>query len=144
MWRPALRFAGIALAAGAASGAVFLGAGGRFAMHLFAVATARPSMFTLGGSLNVVFAGAIAGTLGGVLLALTARFLPRRLLWRCASFGVLCYLIAIPGLRPPVPLVFTLFAPLFLAYGMITVWLASRISARPPSNTRLKLTAPTV
>lgn len=124
MWRPALRFTVIALIAGAASGAEFLGAGGRFAMHLFAVVTARPSVFTLGGSLNVVFAGAIAGTVGGLVLALTARFLPRRLVWCGGALGVLCYLIAIPGLRPPVPLVFILFAPLFLAYGLVTAWLA--------------------
>jgi hypothetical protein len=142
MWRPFLRFTAISLLTGAATGATLLGAGGRFAMYLFAVATDRASVFTVGGSLNVVFAGAIAGTVGGLLLALTRRFLPRLLLRRGLLFAALCYVIAIPGLRPPRLLVFALFAPLFLAYGMLTVWLADRVPTPPPSNTRLKLTAP--
>ena len=144
MWLPSRRFSGIALATGAVSGAIFLGAGGRFAMFLFAIATARSSVFSLRGSLNVVFAGAIAGTIGGLVLALTDRLLPKQLLRRGLVFAVLCYLIAIPGFRPPRPLVFALFAPLFLGYGMVAVWLANRVLTRPPSHTRLKLTAPGV
>lgn len=66
----------IALASGALSGAVFLGAGGRFAMYLFALARARPPLFSARGSLNVVLAGAIAGTIGGLILALTEPILP--------------------------------------------------------------------
>ena len=129
MWRPSWRFSAIALATGAVSGAVLLGAGGRFAMHLFALATARTSVFTLGGSLNVVFAGAMAGSIGGLVLAITDRFLPQKVVTRGLIFRGLCYLIAIPGFRPPRPLVFVLFAPLFLGYGMITVWLADRVRA---------------
>jgi len=34
-------------------------------------------------------------------------------------FGVVCYVIATPGFRPPRPLVFVLFAPAFLAYGVV-------------------------
>ena len=127
MWRPSLRFSLIALAVGAASGAVFLGAGGRFAMYLFATATARVSVFTVRGALNVVLAGAIAGAVGGLLLALTDRILPKQFLWRGLVFGVLSYLVAIPGFRPPLPLVFALFAPCFLAYGMVAAWLADRV-----------------
>lgn len=143
-WRPSLRFSRIALATGAVSGAVFLGAGGRFAMYLFTIATGRPSVFSMSGSLNVVLAGTVAGTLGGLVLGLTEPLLPKRLLTRGVVFAVLCYLIAIPGFRPPQPLVFGLFGLLFLAYGIVTVWLASRVHTRPPSNTRLKLTAPGV
>jgi len=32
---------------------------------------------------------------------------------------VVCYVIAIPGFRPPQPLVFALFAPAFLVYGVV-------------------------
>ncbi len=142
MWRLSPRFSGIAFGAGALTGAAFLGAGGRFAMYLFAIVTARSSVFSLRGSLNVVFAGALAGAIGGLVLALTERFLPRARLIRGLLFGLLCYLLAIPGFRPPRPLVFALFAPLFLAYGLVTVWLADRMSARSPSNTRVKLPAP--
>ncbi len=108
-----------AVLAGAASGALFLGVGGRLAMHAFALATARSAGFTVRGSLNVVFAGAIAGAIGGLLLAVIARFLPQQRWLRAVLFGVVCYVIATPGFRPPRPLVFVLFAPAFLAYGVV-------------------------
>jgi len=88
-------------------------------MHAFALATARSAGFTVRGSLNVVFAGAIAGAIGGLLLAVIARFLPQQRWLRGVSFGVVCYVIATPGFRPPRPLVFVLFAPAFLAYGVV-------------------------
>ena len=112
------RFTTVVLA-GAASGALFLGVGGRLAMHAFALATARSAGFTVRGSLNVVFAGAIAGAIGGLLLAVIARFLPQQRWLRGVLFGVVCYVIATPGFRPPRPLVFVLFAPAFLAYGVV-------------------------
>ena len=111
------RFA-IALLLGAVAGALFLGVGGRLAMHAFALATARSAGFTLGGSLSVVWAGAIAGVIGGLLLVLVERFMPQRLWLRGVLFAAICYLIATPGFRPPRPLVFALFAPVFLAYGV--------------------------
>ena len=88
-------------------------------MHAFALATARSAGFTLRGSLNVVFAGAIAGAIGGLLLAVVERFLPQRPSLRGVLFATLCYLIATPGFRPPRPLVFALFAPAFFAYGVV-------------------------
>lgn len=109
----------IALLLGAITGALFLGVGGRLAMHAFALATARSAGFTLGGSLNVVWAGAIAGVIGGLLLVLIERFMPQRLWPRGVLFATICYLISTPGFRPPRPLVFALFAPAFLAYGVI-------------------------
>jgi hypothetical protein len=106
-------------------------------MFLFAIATRRPPVFTLGGSLNVVFAGAIAGAVGGLLLTLIGRWLPARLWLRGLSFGVLCYLVAIPGFRPPTLLVFGLFAPLFVTYGVGTVWAHERLSSARPSTEEL-------
>ena len=111
------RFA-TAVVVGAASGALCLGVGGRLAMHAFALATAQSAGFTVRGSLNVVFAGAIAGAIGGLLFAAIERFLTQRLWLRGVLFGVVCYVIAIPGFRPPQPLVFALFAPAFLVYGV--------------------------
>src|SRR3990172_5098752 len=102
--------------------------GGRLAMWLFAVATSRPPAFTLRGALNVTFAGAIAGVVGSVLLVIIRRFLPNRPTLRGLVFAALCYVIAIPGFRPPTPLVFTLFAPLFLAYGVALVRLEARLT----------------
>src|SRR5436309_13321020 len=65
-----------AVVAGAATGDLFLGVGGRLAMHAFALPTARAAGFTVRGSLNVVFAGAIAGAIGGLHLPVIARCLP--------------------------------------------------------------------
>ncbi|MEX2179193.1 MAG: hypothetical protein WD801_10815 [Gemmatimonadaceae bacterium] len=118
----------VAVLVGATTGAVFLGAGGRVAMLLFAVATMRQWGITFGGTMSVVLSGAIAGAIGGALLALTGRWLPQRRWLRGLAFAVLCYVVAIPGFRPPTPLVFGLFAPWFLFYGMATVWLTLRLS----------------
>ena len=115
--KPFHRFA-TALLLGAGSGAVFLGAGGRFVMHVFALTTGRSTGFTLRASLTVMVAGAVAGALGGALLAVTERFMPQRLWLRGVLFAALCYVVAIPGFRPPRPLVFALFAPAFLLYGL--------------------------
>ena len=92
-------------------------------MRLFALATARPAGFSLRGTLNVTLAGAIAGVVGALLLMAVQRFLPTRLWPRALVFAVLCYALAIPGFRPPVALVFALFAPAFLAYGVALVFL---------------------
>src|SRR5437867_4165104 len=116
---PLLRRFTTAILLGAGSGALVLGAGGRLVIHAFALATARSAGVTLRGSLTVVFAGAIAGALGGALRVATDRFMPKRLWLRGAVFPAMCYLIAIPGFRPPRPLVFALFAPAFLTYGLV-------------------------
>src|SRR5437867_12904821 len=100
-----------AVVAGAATGALFLGVGGRLAMHAFALATARSAGFTVRGSLNVVVAGAIAGAIGGLLLAVIERFLPLRPWLRGGLSGVVCYLIASRRFRPPQPLVCGRFPP---------------------------------
>ena len=97
-------------------------------MRVFALATARPGSFTLPGSLNIVFAGAIAGAIGGLLFAVIERFMPRRLWLRGVLFAGICYLLAIPGFRPPQPLVFALFAPAFLGYGVVLALAWERVA----------------
>ncbi|HEY5986067.1 MAG TPA: hypothetical protein VIV12_06720 [Streptosporangiaceae bacterium] len=124
---PVVRRLATALLLGAATGAVFLGVGGRLVMHAFALATTGSGGFTPRGSLNVVFAGAVAGAIGGILLAIIVRFLPQRLWLRGVLFAAVCYLIATPGFRPPQPLVFALFAPAFLIYGAVLVWWWERV-----------------
>ena len=124
---PLVRSTSSAILAGAATGSILLGAGGRLAMSVFATATGRPSVFTWSGALNVVIAGGIAGAVGGLVLGLTRRFLRGGFWLRGLEFGIACYLIAIPGFRPPRLLVFGLFAPLFLAYGVATVWAHERL-----------------
>ena len=60
--------AGIVL--GALLGAAFLGVGGRAAMRVFAIASGVPAGFSIGGSVTVVFLGAVSGAAGGALRGL--------------------------------------------------------------------------
>jgi len=115
-----------ALMAGTATGALLLGVGGRIVMRAFALATGRPSGFSVGGTFSVILSGAIAGCVGGVLLFAATRFVPAQLRFRGLIFGLLCYALATPGFRPPQLFVFALFAPIFLAYGVATVTLYER------------------
>jgi hypothetical protein len=98
-------------------------------MRGFALATAGGSAFTLRGTLTVVFAGAIAGSVGGLVLLAVDRFLPVRSWLRGLVFAGVCYVLATPGFRPPRPLVFALFGPPFVAYGFALVY-AERFLAR--------------
>jgi hypothetical protein len=117
-----------ALLVGTISGALLLGVGGRLVMRALALASGRPPGFSFGGTFSVVLSGAIAGFVGGLLLFAAARFLPALLRFRGLSFGLLCYVLATPGFRPPQPLVFALFAPAFLVYGVATVMLYERLT----------------
>src|SRR3989454_10225105 len=83
------RFAA-ALLLGMVSGALFLGVGGRLVMHAFALATAQSAGFTLRGSLNVVFAGAIGGAIRGLRLAANDPLLPPPRAPRAAGCAAPC------------------------------------------------------
>jgi len=131
-----MRRLGMTLLLGAATGALFLGAGGRLVMRLFALATGRFPTFSVRGALNVVLAGAMAGAVGGLILFALARWLPKPPWLRGLTFSAVCYLVAIPGFRPPQPLVFALFAPVFLAYGFTVVMLWGRVVDRPAPGQR--------
>src|SRR3989442_4251079 len=78
------------LALGTASGALLLGLGGRLVMRLFAVATGRPHAFSLRGTLTVVFAGAVAGPIGGVLFWAVGPWLPAPPRLPGLMFDLLC------------------------------------------------------
>ena len=132
----AVRRVATALLLGAASGAVFLGAGGRLAMRVFAVATARVPTFSVRGSLTVVLYGALVGAIGGalyyaVVCFVPSRFLPGRGWLRGVVFAGLGYVLASPGFRPPQLLVFALFAPAFLGYGLALNALVAHFMREP-------------
>jgi hypothetical protein len=113
---------------GALAGALFLGAGGRLAMRLFALSSRPAVVLTLRGTLTVVLAGAIAGAIGGLMLPFAWK-LPRGVLVRGVLFGLICYVLASPGFRPPRPITFLLFAPGFLLYGVCAIMLWNRTLA---------------
>lgn len=119
-----------ALLVGTVTGALLLGVGGRFVMRALAVASGTPSGFSIGGTFSVILSGAIAGVVGGLLLFAAAQFVPALLRFRGLVFGLLCYLIAIPGFRPPQVFVFALFAPTFLGYGVAAVLLYERFTRK--------------
>jgi hypothetical protein len=62
---------------GALTGALVLGAGGRMGMRLAALIGGRAPVFSWGGSLEVVVAGALYGAAGGLLWVVAARRLGR-------------------------------------------------------------------
>lgn len=126
-----LRRLGVTVLLGAGTGAVFLGLGGRIVMSVFALATSRPPVVTLRGTITVTVAGAIAGAIGGLLFTVVRRWLRGRDWMRGAVFAALCYGLATPGFRPPWPLVFALFAPVFLACGAGLVMLEARVGTSP-------------
>jgi hypothetical protein len=124
-----------ALLIGTTTGALFLGVGGRLVMRGLALASGRPSGFSFGGTFSVILSGAIAGAIGGILLFLAAQFVPALLRVRGLIFGLLCYVVATPGFRPPQPFVFALFAPIFFGYGVATVRLYERFTRIEPGPT---------
>ncbi len=106
-----------ALALGALVGAIFLGVGGRVAMRIFALLQGREPGWTFGGSMTVVFMGAVFGTLGGLLLWLGRRYFKRTPLARAAVFWIPLTLLYLRGLSPLNTNSLIAFTPFFLAYG---------------------------
>lgn len=111
-----------AIALGAIVGAIFLGAGGRVAMRLFAMMEGREPGWSFGGSMTVVFMGAVWGTLGGGLLWLGRRYFRRSPLARGALFWIPLTLLFLRGLSPLNTNSVITFIPFFVAYGAVLYW----------------------
>jgi hypothetical protein len=128
----------MAMVLGALVGLPTLGLGGRLAMFGFAQFTARPSVWTVRGTFTVAMSGAIAGSLAALIyLAVDRWLLPRaRPTLRGLAFGALVLGVASPGIRPPWPLTFALFAPAFLAYGLFVEVCWRRVSTGSPDRYR--------
>ena len=107
-----------ALAAGAVTGFIILGVGGRIAMRLFALHTgARPGM-SLGGTTTVIAMGVVSGVAGAIIRAAAAASLPRQLPAAIGSaiFAIACLLLTLRGLKPVDAARATYFFPLTVAY----------------------------
>jgi hypothetical protein len=105
--------------AGIAFGVSILGIGGRVAMRVIAHATNVAPAFSLGGTMTVVFLGAVSGVAGGLIYAVLGRFLPNRTFLRSVLFGVILVLLTLRGLRPATTLSVSLFLPLTLVFGVL-------------------------
>ena len=106
-------------AVGIALGFVILGIGGRIAMRVIAQETNVAPGFSLGGTMTVVFMGAVSGAAGGAIYAVLARFLPHRVTLRALIFGVILVLLTLRGLSPATPLSLSLFLPLTILFGAL-------------------------
>ena len=101
---------------GALVGFVVLGIGGRLLMRVVAHMEHRPLLvFTPQGTLNVVFAGTVAGLFAGFIYYLVRRFL--RQPWvRTAIFIVICELVTWRGVHGLLPVPQLMFMTLALIY----------------------------
>lgn len=113
-----------ALILGIAIGSAVLGVGGRVAMRGITVANGQAGGFSLGGTLTVVFLGAVSGAAGGLILALAHQFFSRRPWVRGLLFWTALLLLTLRGLRPLEPLAAAFFMPLVALYGILMeiVW----------------------
>ena len=107
-----------ALLAGAATGFVFLGVGGRIAMRLFALHNGQAASWTVGGTVTVVFMGVLSGIGGAAIRAAAATWLPRRLTAFVGTtiFAVGCLLLTLRGVNPVDATRLLYFLPLTVAY----------------------------
>jgi hypothetical protein len=108
-----------ALVLGAAIGAVFLGGGGRVAMRVFALMTERTPGWSFGGTVTVIFMGAVFGTIGGLLLWLGRRYFTSSPLARGAMFWIPITLLYLRVLSPLNNDSLIAFTPFVLAYGAV-------------------------
>jgi hypothetical protein len=103
---------------GAVFGLIVLGVGGRLLMRVIAHMEGRIPAFTPEGTLTVVFAGTVAGTLAGLIYYFLRRFV-RKPWIRTAAFIVICELVAWRGVHGLLPLPQAMFMALALVYLVI-------------------------
>lgn len=118
----------IVMLAGLAVGAVILGIGGRIAMRMVALAAGEKLRFSVGGTAEIILAGAGGGTLGGLLFLIVQRFVPQAGSRRGMKLGaallaiaVVPLLLSLGGLVAPLQMIvatIVLFPALFLVYGI--------------------------
>jgi hypothetical protein len=116
---------------GIALGVLILGIGGRIAMRVIAHATRAAAGFSFGGTMTVVFMGAVSGLAGGLIYAVLARVLPDRVAPRAVIFGIILTLLTLRGASPATPLTLSLFLPLALLYGAALDYLHRRRFTSP-------------
>ena len=109
---------------GALVGTIVLGVGGRIGMRIFAVLDGVNPGFSLGGSLTVVFLGAVWGVGGGLMLWLGRRVFPRSPLLRGLAFWGIWLFLTARVLNPLSWQRVLVFGPLAIIYGgvMYRLW----------------------
>lgn len=110
-----------AVVAGALSGLVILGVGGRVAMRLIGVQNGQPGAWTVGGTMTVIFMGVVSGVGGAAIRAAASAWLPPRLRDSVgtAVFAIACLLLTLRGLKPVDAQRLAFFLPLTIAYVVV-------------------------
>jgi hypothetical protein len=135
--RPSPRDWLIAALLGLALGAIILGAGGRVAMRGVALLAGATPGFSLGGTMTVVFLGAVSGIAGALVLVALRFALPRFPLARGTAYWAFLVLVTLRGLNPVDGQRILLFMPLVVAYGVALQVASCRVARRrraPPSD----------
>jgi hypothetical protein len=104
---------------GALVGLIVLGVGGRLLMRVIAHMEHRPVfVFTIEGTLTVVFAGTVGGLFAGFIYYLARRFLHQPWL-RTLVFIAICELVTWRGVHGLLPIPQLMFMTLALVYLII-------------------------
>jgi hypothetical protein len=141
-----------AFVAGGLTGAVAAGFGSRIVMRVIALADpdtdgtftdaeATVGEFTVGGTLNLVLLGTVAGIMGGAVYLGLRRWLPVPAQWRGLAYGAVT-LVTVGNLLfdphnadfqifEPVLMVIALFSLLFFVNGLLISWLLDRVQPEP-------------
>ena len=110
-------------------GLVVLGIGGRVLMRVIAHREHRPQMvFTVEGTLTVIFAGTVAGLAAGLIYYLVRRFVGPSWI-RTALFVLICGFISWRGVHGLLLVPQLMFMALALAFLAIMDWMGRRIPA---------------
>lgn len=107
------------IGAGAISGALVLGAGGRVAMRAYAIADWQTPYFTPAGSLTVLLVGMSIGATTGLWYGWSARWFPARRVLRIACFWLGLMAVTAFVLWPVSVRRAEVFAPLVVVHGTL-------------------------
>lgn len=115
-------------------GLVVLGVGGRVLMRIIAHREQRPEMvFTIPGTLTVIFAGTVAGLAAGLIYYLLRRFV-RAAAIRTALFLIICGFIAWRGVHGLLLVPQLMFMTLALVFLVIVDLMGRRASRQTPQS----------
>jgi hypothetical protein len=118
--------------AGALTGLVVLGVGGRMMMRIIAHWEGRVPVLTPSGTFTVVMMGTIAGTAAGVIHGLLRRFVKNPSL-RILAFLTICVLFTLYGVSGLLPRPRLLFVAITLVFAVL-VEILTRRAGQPPQT----------
>jgi hypothetical protein len=129
-WRPTKRDWIDAALIGLALGSLILGVGGRIGMRYIGLAQGQAAGFTWGGTLTVVFMGAVWGAFIGVLLVGIRSIRPLPQLGRGMLYWAIVLFLAWRGLNPVTPINLTWLLPPIIVFAVTIQVATCRVANR--------------